>query len=227
MFFRNRLGALEPALAPYHLGGLPSVLPADCRLELDHTRLLHRETGMSQAITGQATTGQAGNFMSAQGDSALGETITLTHSVSLPRPYSRDGRVQGTKGIWCEDTNGIYIEGISSSIVEIDPAGNPYTTHQWDPVERFYDAYEHPLWREYAKNTVGGHGGMDYLALRAFVESVQERKAPPIDVYDTASWMVCLLYTSYAADDLLCVDLGGGRFIKKKKNISVLSLSRP
>src|SRR5450756_3100938 len=31
-------------------------------------------------------------------------------------------------------------------------------------------------------------------------------------LYDT-----CLLYTSDAADDLLCVDLGGRRIIKKKK----------
>ena len=29
----------------------------------------------------------------------------------------------------------------------------------------------------------------------------------------------CLLYTSDAADDLLCVDLGGRRIIKKKKPI--------
>ena len=29
--------------------------------------------------------------------------------------------------------------------------------------------------------------------------------------------MSCLLYTSDAADDLLCVDLGGRRIIKKKK----------
>ena len=29
--------------------------------------------------------------------------------------------------------------------------------------------------------------------------------------------MICLLYTSDAADDLLCVDLGGRRIIKKKK----------
>ena len=28
---------------------------------------------------------------------------------------------------------------------------------------------------------------------------------------------ICLLYTSDAADDLLCVDLGGSRIIKKKK----------
>ena len=31
---------------------------------------------------------------------------------------------------------------------------------------------------------------MDYLVLRAFVESVQNDTNPPIDVYDTASWMV-------------------------------------
>ena len=29
----------------------------------------------------------------------------------------------------------------------------------------------------------------------------------------------CLLYTSDAADDLLCVDLGGRRILKKKKHI--------
>ena len=28
---------------------------------------------------------------------------------------------------------------------------------------------------------------------------------------------ICLLYTSDAADDLLCVDLGGSRILKKKK----------
>ena len=34
--------------------------------------------------------------------------------------------------------------------------------------------------------------------------------------------MTCLLYTSDAADDLLCVDLGGRRIIKKKnKYISI------
>src|SRR5659263_710091 len=34
----------------------------------------------------------------------------------------------------------------------------------------------------------------------------------------TANYVPCLLYTSDAADDLLCVDLGGRRIIKKKKN---------
>ena len=36
----------------------------------------------------------------------------------------------------------------------------------------------------------------------------------------------CLLYTSDAADDLLCVDLGGRRIIKKKNHINKRQLSR-
>ena len=41
---------------------------------------------------------------------------------------------------------------------------------------------------------------------------------PQLDGYD-----ICLLYTSDAADDLLCVDLGGRRIIKKKKQPDLLS----
>ena len=38
--------------------------------------------------------------------------------------------------------------------------------------------------------------------------------APDMEVAES---MPCLLYTSDAADDLLCVDLGGRRIIKKQK----------
>ena len=38
------------------------------------------------------------------------------------------------------------------------------------------------------------------------------------DAYEVSDYeRACLLYTSDAADDLLCVDLGGRRIIKKKK----------
>src|SRR5450756_3196031 len=36
-------------------------------------------------------------------------------------------------------------------------------------------------------------------------------------LFHSALLQACLLYTSDAADDLLCVDLGGRRIIKKKK----------
>jgi len=131
---------------------------------------------------------------------AGGETITLTRSVTLPRPYSRNGRVQGTKGIWLEDVNGIFIDGVSPTIEQIDPAGNPYTSHKWDPVESFYAKYEHPLWRDYKNKTIGGHGGMDWLAIQGFLDAVRKRTATPIDVYDCAAWMsvTCLSEQSIA-----------------------------
>jgi hypothetical protein len=108
---------------------------------------------------------------------AHGETILITHDTTLPRPYSRAGRVQGTRGIWMEDNKSIHIEGRSPE-------------HQWEPFEAYRTEYEHPLWKEYIQKGVrGGHGGMDYLVLRAFVESVMNRTEPPIDVYDMAAWM--------------------------------------
>ena len=120
---------------------------------------------------------------------ANGECITLTHGISLPRPYSRDCRVQGTKGIWLENAKGIYVEGMSPKYEKLDVAGNPYTTHEWDPQEKYYEEYDHPIWKEFRDNQVGGHGGMDALALRAFFDAVRNRTVTPIDVYDCAAWM--------------------------------------
>ena len=38
---------------------------------------------------------------------------------------------------------------------------------------------------------------------------------------------ICLLYTSDAADDLLCVDIGGRRINKKKKHTESLTQLQP
>lgn len=120
---------------------------------------------------------------------ANGENITVTHGISLPRPYSRNCRVQGTRGIWLEDCNGIYVEGISNKIRDIDQAGYPYCVHEWSKVEDFYQEYDHPVWQKYRGNTTGGHGGMDFLVINAFLDAVRRKAAPPIDVYDCAAWM--------------------------------------
>ena len=42
---------------------------------------------------------------------------------------------------------------------------------------------------------------MDYLVLRAFVESVQNGTQPPIDVYDAASW---LCVTALSEQSIAC-----------------------
>lgn len=106
-----------------------------------------------------------------------GETILLTLDTTLPRPYSRGGRVQGTKGVWMEDKDSIYLEGTSAD-------------HAWEPFGPYLEKHDHPLWKEYAQFGIRGeHGGIDYLCLRGFIESVRTKTQTPIDVYDAAAWM--------------------------------------
>lgn len=128
---------------------------------------------------------------------ANGETVVLTHDCSLPRPYSRAYMIQGTKGIYQEDGEGIYLEGVSHEDKE-------HWTHKWEEFydDGYIDRYDHPLWKKYRQDGIhaGGHGGMDFLVLSAFAESVRVGSQPPIDVYDTATWMAitCLSEQSIA-----------------------------
>ena len=153
----------------------------------------------------------------------LGETILLTHDCTLPRPYSRGGRVQGTKGIWQEDNRGIYIDGMSP----VDPG---YWTHRWESDETYMIRYQHDLWKEYESFGLrGGHGGMDYLVLRAFIESIQRKKPFPIDVYDCALWMaVTPLSEASAAMGGIPVpvpDFTNGKFMtNRQKNMGAYAL---
>ncbi len=113
---------------------------------------------------------------------ANGETITLHHDCSLPRPYSRDYCVQSTKAIYKEGPfdDYFYHEDLSEE------------KHKFADFDVFKEKYEHPLWKQYRIDGLheSGHGGMDFLVLSAFADSVINNKRSPIDVYDTAAWMV-------------------------------------
>ncbi len=124
---------------------------------------------------------------------ANGETILLSHDCTLPRPYSRGGVIRGTKGLWMEDNHSIYIEGASPRDFDDDPSHvwkEPTVEHTWESEKPWLKKYRHPLWAAYEEfGKRGGHGGMDYLVLRAFIESVQNGTRAPIDVYDSAALM--------------------------------------
>ncbi len=124
---------------------------------------------------------------------ANGETVVLTHDCSLPRFYSRAYRVQGTKGIYMEDGNTLFIEGLTKH--------EDNWRHPGEDFDLYLERFEHPLWKKYQIDGVHeGHGGMDYLVLSAFAESVRLDSKPPIDVYDAATWMAvtCLSEESIA-----------------------------
>lgn len=113
-----------------------------------------------------------------------GETITLTLDTTLPRSYSRGFTVRGTKAMYQEDNNMFFKDGLP---VAFEFYGKPL----WNNGRKYKRKYAHPIWRWYKRHGVrGGHGGMDYLVLRAFIEAIQNETHMPIDAYDTASWMV-------------------------------------
>jgi predicted dehydrogenase len=110
---------------------------------------------------------------------ANGETIMLSHDTNLPRPYSLNFRVQGTKGLWMSDNRSIYLEGVSPE------------PHRWEPFSNYRERYDHPLWKRYTQESEGaGHGGMDFFVVHAFIESVKREVPTPIDVYEAATWSV-------------------------------------
>ena len=159
-----------------------------------------------------------GDIVTTMISCANGETILLTHDCTLPRPYSRGGRIQGTKGIWMEDNRSIYIDGRSP----VDPS---YWTHRWEKDEAYMEEYKHPLWQAYEEFGLrGGHGGMDYLVLRAFVESVQKDECPPIDTYDTASWMAITALTEQSiamgGAPVPVPDFTEGRWLQKRESFA-------
>lgn len=115
---------------------------------------------------------------------AHGETITLNLDTSLPRYYSRGLVVQGTKAMFSEDNMSIWEDG------KYDELEAFYWNKHWGNFEEYREKFESETWKQFLNDGVrGGHGGMDYLVDRAFVDSVKNGTEPPISVYDMAAWM--------------------------------------
>ena len=108
---------------------------------------------------------------------AGGETVTIVLDTTLPRAYyTRNFSVRGTRGMSSEERRVVFIEGMKEGISNNE--------------EEMYEKYDHPLHREYVQKGVKeGHGGIDWLVCRAFVESVKAGTNTPIDAYDTATWL--------------------------------------
>jgi len=113
---------------------------------------------------------------------ANGETILLTLDTTLPRAYSRALQVQGTRGMYMEENQSVFLD-------DVHDAYHFNWRGHWDNVETYRKQYEHPTWAGYKPEKGAGHDGMDYLVFRAFVDSVKNGEKPPIDAYDMAAWM--------------------------------------
>jgi len=123
--------------------------------------------------------------------------------------------VQGTKGIWMAVNKSLYLEGVSP-----DP-------HRWEEAKPYLEKYDHPLWKKFESQAAGaGHGGMDFFVINDFVESVKNKKSPPIDVYDAAAWMAitCLSEQSIAtgSQPMNFPDFTRGKWMKRKADFAMI-----
>ena len=124
---------------------------------------------------------------------ADGTLITLKLDTTLPRAYSREFTVSGTKGLFSELENAFLEDGG-------DFNHDASLSKCRDSADQYKDLRP-KIWRNITKEAIeAGHGGMDTLMLRAFFDAVHNGEEMPIDVYDAASWMVisCLTEASIA-----------------------------
>ena len=144
---------------------------------------------------------------------ADGSLITLKLDTTLPRAYSREFTVSGTKGIYSERGNILLTE-------EKGFDHNQYMNDYMNSANDYQDQLP-KIWRDITPEEIkAGHGGMDTLTLRAFFDAARDGTPMPIDVYDAASWMVisCLSEASIAGGGvpMEIPDFTGGRWILRE-----------
>lgn len=114
---------------------------------------------------------------------ANGETILLRLDTTLPRSYSREFTVRGTRGLYMQDTNSFFFDGDKEYF---DPA--EYYKGSLNNGEQ-YREYLPDAWKNLTDREIQlGHGGMDWLAYTAFVRALKNGEEMPVDVYDAATW---------------------------------------
>lgn len=113
--------------------------------------------------------------------------IRVDWASARPHHMSRY-ELQGTKAAFCwPDSTGhagalIWIEGRS-------PQNEKGMAEGWEPLSKYREEFQHPLWREHREEAMKtGHGGGDYFVLREFAAAIREQRRPLIDVYDAVTW---------------------------------------
>lgn len=151
-----------------------------------------REKGLKS--TEGTTKYKLGDIITTIIKTKAGETIVITHDTDSPRPYSRDILVQGTKGIVQKyPTPKVYIEGTHGGVLDESKlgTGGSLQSHNWEEIDKYYEKYDHPLYKTLKESSKGGgHGGMDYMMNYRIVQCLQKGLPMDMDVYDAAAWSV-------------------------------------
>lgn len=168
------------------------------------------------------TTFQQGDIVTTVIKCAKGETVTITLDTTLPRYYSRGFTVRGTKGMYEEVTDSVYMDTEDNKNFHFT-----WRAEKGGNAEEYAKEYEHPMWKWYQElGPQGGHDGLDWLEFRVFFDCLLKGEPMPIDVYDAATWMVitALSEQSIALGSMpvMFPDFTRGKWIQRKDD-SLLS----
>ncbi|MDO8541845.1 MAG: Gfo/Idh/MocA family oxidoreductase [Opitutaceae bacterium] len=119
-----------------------------------------------------------GDIVTTMVRTSKGNTVVIAMDMQLPRPYDNRWQIQGTRGLYNEQRDAVFMADIP---------GKPET---WEPFAPYQTQYEHSWWKSSGAAHGAGHGGTDAIELREFVRSVRSRTQTPIDVYDSVTMSV-------------------------------------
>ena len=147
-----------------------------------------------------------------------GETIFLKLDTTLPRLYERGLTASGTKGFYNQTTQSVILDG------KIDHEHTAYKDVFFNAKD--YNDYLPDDWKNITPDQIkAGHGGMDFVMLKHFIDCIKNKKPMPIDVYDAVTWMciTALSEESIAKGSIPveCPDFTRGKY-KTRKTVDTL-----
>lgn len=145
-----------------------------------------------------------------------GSTISLRLDTTLPRSYAREFTVRGTRGMYEQNCNLVYLSGEAETFDTLQ-----FYRQNLDNAAKYEKQYLPAVWSQMTEEQIrAGHGGIDSIEFRIFVDTLQKGEEMPIDVYDAAAWMSisALSAASVAAGGMPqnIPDFTGGRWLMRK-----------
>ncbi len=160
-----------------------------------------------------------GDIVTTMVKTVKGKTIVINMDMQLPRPYDNRWMIQGTRGLYNEQRNAVYLAG----------DGKGHAPEKWSSFGPYQAEHEHKWWK--GKDSVGGryglsgHGGVDGLELDLFFGAVREKAQTPIDVYDSVIMSVIFplseISIAKGSQPVKCPDFTSGKWESTKPKFAL------
>ena len=130
-----------------------------------------------------------------------GEFVTIRLDTTLPRLYGREFTVRGTKGLYNQNNNMVFVDegklDYYTNRITFEDGSKSEELSNYGAMHYFYnsaakyeDEYLPEIWKNVTQEILDhGHGGNDYFEFKAFADCLVNGEEMPIDVYDAAAWM--------------------------------------